>query len=392
MNNNTSVMSKILLYGPPFGRAISKGYGSGTGGYTRNMQTYLSSLEPNSWTLEPLFHTVRGEFGDMRELFAIRMVIDSYRIVTGLLRHRPDAVHILFGFTAAHPRVAFMTLICKLLNIALVCDLKAGAFISGYQKSSFFRRALLRFILRSAQTVLVEGKVYQAFLKETLNVEAHYFPNFVPSDEVPKDAPKRLTSDKLKVLFVGYCYHGKGVYEIIEGCAHAATTARLPIVLTFIGEEEAEFTAFVDAFEFPPNLTVKRSGRQSNVDVRNAMLENDVFCFPSRHQGEGHSNAINEAMMCGMVIISTRHGFLEDVLQEEGAYFINQNSAGDISAALVAINQDRTSARNKSAFARERLIAEFTSDMASLRLSRAYSQIITTAARDVLFKRQKKSQ
>ena len=110
------------------------------------------------------------------------------------------------------------------------------------------------------------------------------------------------------------------------------------------------------------------------------MTRNDIYCYPSAHRGEGHSNSINEAMMHGMVIITTRNGFQSEVLGEDAAYFLQTATADEIAKMIISIAGDRDAAREKAYRARARLVAEFTSRQASERLRRAYARALATTS------------
>src|SRR5208337_1967367 len=303
--------------------------------------------------------------------FPVRFLIDSWRITVKFIRRRPDAVHVLAFYKQALPREFFLAAACWLGKIPLIYDVKAGDFIDCYNRRGPFYRIMVRSILRQASVVLVEGGPYKPFLKQRFSIEAHYFPNFVPEAEVPTQVPRRLQDDELKILFVGYCHEEKGVRDLVEGCARLARANR-SVALTLIGKEEVGFKAYADAFELPVRMRLQRLGRRPHPDVRAAMLENDIFCFPSRR--EGHSNAINEAMMSGMVITCTRRGFLERVVGAENGYFMDTGTADEVERSLIAIAEAPDEARARARRARAKLIAEFTSKVAVERLAVAYNQ------------------
>jgi glycosyltransferase involved in cell wall biosynthesis len=149
--------------------------------------------------------------------------------------------------------------------------------------------------------------------------------------------------------------------------------------VTLIGEETPAFKAFADAFVAPPSMTVRRLGRTPHAEVLAAMQAHDIYCYPSAHSGEGHNNSVNEAMMYGMVILATRHGFLPEVLPEEAAHFLASATAEEIGGRLIEISHDRLEATRRAAAARSRLAAEFTSVQASRRLRLAYAPVLATA-------------
>jgi glycosyltransferase involved in cell wall biosynthesis len=371
----------ILLYGPPYGRALAGAYGGGTGGYARNMEVYLSSLAFEGATFEPLFYTVRGERGGLLGSFPMRMLVDGWRILARMLSKRPDAVHVLASYRKALPRELFLAMACRIMRVPLIYDVKAGAFIASYENGSWAYRAALACTLRSARAVLIEGRTYHAFLRQAFGIESLYFPNFVPALDVPADVPARLAGEGLKVLFAGYCFEDKGVRSLLEGCALAAASG-LRIMVTLIGEEAPAFKAFADRFALAPSMTLRRLGRRPHAEVRTAMKEHDIYCYPSTHSGEGHNNSINEAMMWGMVIVATRQGFMADVLSESGAYFLASATAEEVAGALAEIAADHGGALKKAARARGRLMAEFTSLQANERLRIAYGRVLAATYPD----------
>ena len=71
------------------------------------------------------------------------------------------------------------------------------------------------------------------------------------------------------------------------------------------------------------------------------MREADVFLFPTYHKGEGHPNVINEAMANELPIVVTKQGSIEEILDEETAYFIDPRSPTQIADALCHIESHR---------------------------------------------------
>jgi glycosyltransferase involved in cell wall biosynthesis len=343
------------------------------------METYLATLNIFGIVMTPLFHTVKGERGVLFDTLFVRMTIDCYRIIKALYFHHVDCVHMLGTTGSAMPRAAFLALISKLKRVPFIYDIKAGTFIINYETRGRLYKTLVRFIVGNSAVVLVEGEIYEHFILREFGAKAHFFPNFVDDAVIPESTPERLAGDELRVLFVGYCYEGKGVVDLVKGCIRVARSG-LDVMLTLIGEEELNFRDYLDNLEWPEGFHVNRLGRRDYEDVRSAMLRHDIFCFPSRHIGEGHSNAINEAMMSGMVIACTRHGFLESVVGEDIGYFMNTGSADEVERVLVDISSDRPTARARAKRAKLRLEQEYTSSVACQRLSRAYQEIFSDLA------------
>lgn len=354
----------VLLYGPPIGRLIPKAYGGGIGGYTRNMEAYLRALTLRGYIFVPLFHTVRGEFAFGFITPVLRMIIDFWRVIVGLVSKRPYALHVLAVYNDAMPREFVLALLCVILRVKLIYDVKAGNYIEAYAQRGILYRSMASFVMRSSSLVLVEGRAYVEFIARTFSKRARYFPNFVPISEIPVHVPRRFAGKAVKVLFVGYCQATKGVISLLEGCASAAARGA-PIELVLVGDEEESFRRTADHYLRGSSLRVSRLGRLQHDAVIETMLASDIYCYPTAFPGEGHNNSINEAMMCQLTILTTRHGFLSDVLGPDCAVFLDSVSADHIAHRLLQLvaNRDESSAYGKRA--RARLLSDFTSTVAS---------------------------
>jgi glycosyltransferase involved in cell wall biosynthesis len=58
------------------------------------------------------------------------------------------------------------------------------------------------------------------------------------------------------------------------------------------------------------------------------------FIFASRHDGEGHSNALNEAMSVGLVPVCSDQGFTRSVVGDAGVVLPVAAQASDYAAAI----------------------------------------------------------
>jgi glycosyltransferase involved in cell wall biosynthesis len=119
-------------------------------------------------------------------------------------------------------------------------------------------------------------------------------------------------------------------------------------------------------------------GPQKHNRVIELFNESDVFCLPTRHPGEGHSNSINEAMMMGMVILTTRHGFIPSVIEESACYFVEKKSPVSITEALKRIDSNREEARARASRARTILEKRYSSDVVIPVLDGIYGRLVTS--------------
>lgn len=365
---------KILLFGPMLNK-VEGAYGGGDGGYTRKMNLYLHHFQSEEFEFVPCYHTVAGHGG--ASSLVIRFLKDITNFIKQVIFNKPDIVHILAQYRKASPREFGIVLLSNLFNVPVVYEIKAGVFHNWYPQATSLFRYMLRYCIQKSKIVLCQGMPYVDLIQNEMQVQAVYFPNFVPAEEIPQNVPVKLSAPELRVLFVGYAFADKGVFELVEGCNIAAI--HTSVVLTLIGKEHPDFATWLDQFPTNEKFKINRMGRQSHDVALSHYRTNDIYCYPTRHIGEGHNNSINEAMMYGMVIVTTRQGFMESVLGDTG-YFIDSVSSEDIAMTLIRITDHREEAKQKSLQTRKRLMENFTDNIAFNKLHEAYRKCLRMSA------------
>lgn len=364
----------ILIVGPASASG-SRVYGGGAGGYSRNMSVYLSTLKLPGYKLVPFYHSVRGQSAGVAENPIVRLMRDTSSFIVTCLRLRPSTVHVLAQYRGALPRELAFSLVCRILRIRLVYDIKAGAFGQSYRQGGRVYKAMTRSVVHSANCLFAEGEKTRIFLRSEFGLGSVFFPNFIPDSEIPSKPSNLFAAVRLRILFVGYCYRDKGIFELVEGCRVLASMGH-KIVLKIIGAESPEFTEWCDELPNVDSLDIIRCGQRPSEEVLNAMQESDVYAYPTSHPGEGHNNSINEAMMNGLVVLTTRHGFLEDVLGVDGAFFLDKVAPDQIAAALEKIKKGQEEAKLIAGRACNRFLSEFTATQSKNRFLLAYQSIL----------------
>lgn len=353
MNKN-----KIILYGPPVGKDIKAGYGGGTGGYTRNMAAYLN-FDFTDFELIPLFHTVRGEINFGKLTFVIRFLIDLIRIIKCFLSIKPNSIHILAQYRTATVREFTLAFISNSLGMPYLYEIKAGAFINFYKNTNFINKYFINYIVKNSKIILCEGEIYIDFIEQEFKRKSYYLPNFVLSKELPEKENTLFNNEFLNIVFVGYCTRAKGVFELLDAVVKITNETNIQIKLTLIGSEEKEFKKYINNISVNKNLIINRKGVLAHKDVLQELSKNDIYCYPTDHDGEGHNNSINEAMIFGLVIITTRKGFLGQVLHEDSAYFLDSIDSSEIAKNIKDIYLNKKLAKEKAMKARKKLLDNY---------------------------------
>ena len=365
-------MYNIILFGPDLNSA-KNAYG---GGYVRNMSVYLNNFTSKEFKFIPCFHTIRENYTYNIFTNVIRLFIDLKRYIICLFSSKKIiGVHVLAQYRGAIYREFCIVIISLLLKKFIFYEIKAGAFIDFYHKSNSLTKTIITFILKNSTIIFVEGKKYLEFLNKYFHLHAIYIPNFIPTSELTYIQQKKLSSEVLKILFAGYCYEEKGVFELLNACILVKQSG-IDIELSFIGNEHIDFSNYLDGIENICDFKINRYGIQDHNFVLEQMKNNDIYCYPTYHSGEGHNNSINEAMMMKMVIVTTREGFLGDILTEKESFFINKKSVNDIYETLLFIDQNRNIATSKGESAYKKLVDNYTGEIIFKRLEENYLKLL----------------
>ncbi|MEX0685072.1 MAG: glycosyltransferase family 4 protein [Balneolales bacterium] len=364
------LIMKVLLVAPNI-RQNKMSYGGGIGGVSRNLNLFLDEFSKEGITIKPSYHSVRKKNELKIISFPKRLIIDCFVLIKNIKRYDPDIVHLFGQYRKALLREFAFCIICMLLEKKYIYHIRAGRFIE--ENKNFFHRILSTFILNRSAHILCEGEKYIEYLSESSISNSTFFPNFVSKREIP---PKRTHwfHNPLKILFVGYCFNDKGTYELVEAVRSLADTEQV-IELYLVGEEEEEFSKWLNNFLVGRNLTIHRLGQKEHDEVMSLMRECDLYCYPSKYSGEGHNNSINEAMMNEMIIVSSKAGFLKDILYNS-AYLLEEVSKKEIIKKISLAINDKEKSIRMAQFGRHKIIESYNSDVAFSILRNVYFKSI----------------
>jgi len=143
---------------------------------------------------------------------------------------------------------------------------------------------------------------------------------------------KSFDNRKLKFLYVGYVRPSKGVFTLLQAF-HSVSLKNDDVTLTVVGDGES--LPFIREYIKDNNLEskVKLTG---HVDCRMRLHDiyssHDVFTFCSL--SEGSPRVIIEALMAGLVVVSTKVGSLPHCFNDEQVIFASRYDEESIENAL----------------------------------------------------------
>lgn len=367
---------KIIIFGPDLNNNTGA-YGGGQGGIVSAISRMLEYFDKHK------INYIYSEYST-RSLGRLWLFLLPYRLFKDIARFvqicavsaDQKIVHIVADGGLSIFRSFSAILISKIFRIKVVCDVRGNALdMTAANSESFLIKYIWYYIIRSSGSVLVQSSRVSMLLNKKFKGKIIHYPNSINTNDAVPRSKNVLSSSLIDVIFIGYCYRGKGVFDAVNGCI-AASKEGLNLRLTLIGQEDHDFTSFFDTIPGYSNLQIRRLGRLPKSLTFKYLFESDVFLFPSFHPGEGHPNVINEAMLAKLVIVTTDVGAVSEILDKTMALFINKNSHIDISEKLIFINSNREISANMGFVAHNHLLLNYSADLVFANLSNIYKKLI----------------
>lgn len=204
--------------------------------------------------------------------------------------------------------------IFSIYNKNILIDIRAGSFITYYNRYGLLYRIIVKSFLKKAKLITVEGYIYKQFFHKLLdqNIPIHYYPNYVQDHNI-LNQPRVDDCRKLKLIYFGRITQSKGIEIIIQ--THKYLKKEFDVETLLIGSSDKAYLEFLNGITRDENI--KLFPPLEKKEINKYLLESCFFLFPTIHKGEGQSNALLEAMAYGLVPIVSNNGFNMDVVYDK---------------------------------------------------------------------------
>lgn len=339
------------------------------GGYEACNRRTIDALGAGGDTVHPLHYpTPRGGAlaklkGYVRGYLRLLREIDSSPgevfHLTGLYKHFAPAEWLLLRRA-------------KRRGLRTIYDIRAGAMFRHYQRLGPAYRWLFRSLLRQADQVMIEGPDYAPFVLEVTGKPAFYLPNHLPVQGMP--ARSADGAAPLRLVYIGRITLDKGIETALQAARLLAESGQ-PCTIAIAGSGPVDLLERLQR-DYPE---AEWLGAISPNRVLEELGKSHFFLFPTRHTGEGHSNALTEAMAMGCVPVAADNGFNRSVIGASGVVLPLQDGARAYASAVRVLWQGGDWAGYSQA-ASERARTLFSTEQAVARLRGAYRDLLKASA------------
>lgn len=233
-----------------------------------------------------------------------------------------------------------------------------GNFPEFYSGISELKKWLARYFMTGV-TVVAQSQSWKLFFQDIFPASKIQIVTGGVDTDFFKPAINRDSSGILRVLYVGWIIKEKGIYDILEACAHLKNSLNFRVEL--VGPvfcDRAKLEKIINSEKLEDFVTIY-GPIHSREALREKYRSSDVFLFPSYY--EGFPMALLEALACGVPAISTNVGGIPDILDYgRCGPIIEPGRPEEISAALQDLLTDEKVRVELGIRSRERAVKEFS--------------------------------
>ena len=366
--------NRIYFYAN-FGDWNKPPYGGGEAGNRKTLELFRQ-MDVEVVLIPKYLHVDGSSISkNLLKLWRIIFCFLRYFIVLLFGRRNHSIVHIsgYYGRRLKFEYILFR--IAKILGYRVVYEMRAGGATSQYDELGEKYRKDFDYVIKNCDKVFSQGlENYPLLEKIKKDIEIYYYPNYVMSGFFPTSYPCKPL-DIINFMYFGRLSELKNidmVIDIFEGIASSYANVHLLLVGNFISEDyknhiksRIKNSKFNDIIDLEPAC--------SRDDLKIYLKDQHFFLFPSKEAGEGHSNALTEAMSWGVVPICSSQGFNRGVVGNDALIVDDLKVEKYIKSIDYIIDNNLIDVLSKKAY--HRVLDNYTDVIALQRMNDVYESM-----------------
>lgn len=248
-------------------------------------------------------------------------VIDLVKIIHHILfGNRKNSAFLMLTYGGKlTPYELLITYVIRMFGYKSVTYMKGGQFMDFYNNGSNLHRWMVKKNMDLQDQVWFEGMPSLEIVKRISNTHLVYYPNYLVEDNILQNIPQK-PKDRLNLIYFGRVTPDKNIDVIIESFAILCKKYE-DVYLTIIGGSgfSKSYVERIDEMidKSPYKNRINRKGLTPFVEIKEIMLSQHMFLFPSCARCEGHSNSLNEAMGQGLIPIVSDYHFNRAIVGDD---------------------------------------------------------------------------
>lgn len=315
-------MSRTVIFYSPLGKDLSP---DKIGGIESASYRTIQTLTDAGLRVIPLKKPVLRK----RKTVYLMQLFSTWIKLLGLLfKNKYAILHVVGVYRELMYIELLFILSAKILGHKTVYDIRNGDMIKEYEKrGGVYKRGMLS-LLRHSDSNLCQGINYVHFIEKNISKSAIYFPNYLQDRFLADGYPQR-DMRQCRLVYFGRIVASKNI-ELILDIYGILYKRGVSLTLDLIG-------GCSDMYKNKLEIKMKKLGLPDGCIRFWGRTEFNVFIpylktchfflFPSNEAREGHSNALTEAMGCGIVPVVSDAGF-------------NRHIVGDDTLVITALRAD----------------------------------------------------
>lgn len=195
--------------------------------------------------------------------------------------------------------------------------------------------------------------------------------NGVSLAEPDKPVVKNIQS-KIKLIFVGRFSKQKNPLLFLKALVNLPEDCRKNLEISLIGNgpDKKKIEKFIKNFKSLPKTEIFST--LTPVEVKKYLAQSDVFVLITNW--EGFPYTILEAMSCGLPVIASDVGGINEAVNEQNGILVN-NEVGQIREAILKLVNDKDLRLRLGKQGRQDVIVKFSSEQMLEKISKVYNNI-----------------
>ena len=226
----------------------------------------------------------------------------------------------------------------------ILLHIHGGDILKQKEVSSFFftiKLLIARLAMMRADGIIVPSNYYKKLLIERFHVSPDLI-NVVASGGVDRSIFHPNFSNESKVFTIGYIGrldHGKGVETLIKSIAILSKTINaMQCIIVGDGALKKELEFFVRSLGLKDVIAFL--GAKTQTTLPQIISKFDIFVFPTERDSESLGLVGLEAMACGVPVIGSKIGGLQDyIINDQNGYFFEPGNSDDLSRKIFMFSQ-----------------------------------------------------